>query len=589
VIRPRVSALDIVTLDASRAFRSWLSPRKNLIAEIALRGTYLDADDVNRLLALSLPGIDEVAALLEIVRLAAAQYERVVVDTAPTGHTLRLLAMPSLYARLADALDALQSHHRGVVSALTGRYEPDAADRLIESLAQDADGLMTRLRDGSRTEFVWVTLPEPMALEETSDALRTLRTIGITVRTLVVNRTAPSGGCQWDDGRRRFETRALSPLIGRFRDVDVRKVPECSTEPRSAAALVRVAASCARMSPPVRPAALPHRLYSEFPLPRKTTPVEDSLFDARWLLFGGKGGVGKTTCSAAAAVACARAWPERRFLLLSTDPAHSLGDVMGARVGDEAGPAADAPSNLDVREIDAGAGFTRFRERYLHTVDAMFEGFARPSMDAGEGRQAFRQLIDLAPPGIDEVMAISDVADLLGETGPYRTIFTDTAPTGHALRLLETPAVLREWTQALMAILLKYQEIVRSGTFGQLLVELSKRLRLLEALLRDASRTAFIIVTRAAALPREETIQLRASLERLGVGVRGVIVNAAGAGSCSRCRALVRRQSRELTALERGLAGSAPYAIIVTPSTLPPPHGDAALRAWRARWRRLAS
>lgn len=572
-------------VDAKEAFEAWLRPRKDVLTSIALRGTYLDEEDASRLLALSLPGIDEVAALLEIVRLSASAYEQVVVDTAPTGHTLRLLAMPALSAKLADVLSALQAHHRDVVRALTGRYQQDAADRLIASLADDSASLMTRLRDASQCAFVWVTLPEPMALEETSDAIAALQAEGIVVGTLIVNRATSAGGCEWDGARRRFEARALSPLAVRFPGVRLKSVPELAVEPRDAAALAALAASCSVVRPAARTPSLRRRLYAD--LDRRFVPsaVAGGLFDAQWLLFGGKGGVGKTTCAAAVALDLARAQPDARFLLLSTDPAHSLGDVLGTAVGDQAKPLGGGPQNLDIREIDAAGGLRRFRDRYRDTVDAMFEDLTRAAIDASVDRGAFRDLIDLAPPGIDEVMAIADVAELLTDGRAYRTIVTDTAPTGHALRLLEMPAVLRDWTQALMAILLKYREVVRPGAFAQLLVELSQRLRALDAILRDHARTAFVIVTRAAALPREETVALRASLERLGVAVRAVIVNAFGAGSCQRCRAAIARERREVRALASDLSSAGPYAIIVTPSALPPPHGADALEAWRQRWR----
>jgi arsenite-transporting ATPase len=563
-----VPGLEITHVDAGAALGAWLQPRKDLLATIALRGTYLDADDVNRLLALSLPGIDEAAALLEIVHLSTSTHTRVVIDTAPTGHTLRLLGMPALYERVAAALDAMQSHHREVVSALTGRYQQDAADRLIAGIARDASDLMARLRDPRGTAFIWVTLPEPMALEETADAIGALRASGISVRTLVVNRATPSGGCEWDDVRRRFEARALWPVAERFPGLDVRTVPDMPAEPRGAASLKTLGRACRRFRARVRPAPLRRRVYGSLGAPVSPLPVSADVFDAGWLLFGGKGGVGKTTCSASVALDLARSFPRERFLLLSTDPAHSLGDALGAAVDDTARAVPGGPPNLDVREIDAEAGFARFRRKYLDTID----------------HDAFRELIDLAPPGIDEVMAVADVAELLATDGGYRTVIADTAPTGHGLRLLETPSVLRAWTQALMAVLLKYREIVRAGEFARSLVDLSRRLRLLDAALRDPSRTAFIIVTRPAAGPRDETLGLHGALQGLGVPVRAVIVNAVGAGTCGRCQALVRRQLREVERL-RPLGGREGCAIIEAPSVLPPPHGVAVLLEWRSRWR----
>ena len=120
---------------------------------------------------------------------AAAAFETVIVDTAPTGHTLRLLAAPALLGRVAGLLDHLQSHHRAVVSALRGSYREDAADALIAELERegaDAGARCFGIREAS--EMSWVTLPEPMALEETSDALAALAAAGIPVRRLIVNR-----------------------------------------------------------------------------------------------------------------------------------------------------------------------------------------------------------------------------------------------------------------------------------------------------------------------------------------------------------------------------------------------------------------
>ena len=108
-----------------------------------MRGTYLDDEDVARLLALSLPGIDEVIGLIEVVRLGAG-FDRVVVDTAPTGHTLRLLAAPVLLERVAALLDGLQSHHRAVVSALRGAYRADAADAVHRRAAARGDARWRR-------------------------------------------------------------------------------------------------------------------------------------------------------------------------------------------------------------------------------------------------------------------------------------------------------------------------------------------------------------------------------------------------------------------------------------------------------------
>jgi arsenite/tail-anchored protein-transporting ATPase len=584
---PNVPRLAAANLDATRAFERWLAPRRDLLSTIAVRGTYLDNEDVGRVLKLSLPGIDEVIGLVEIARMAGAGYDAAVIDAAPTGHTLRLLASPVLLERVAGLLDGLQSHHRAVVSALRGRYSTDAADELIDQIERDGHALAARLRDETQTRITWVTLPEPMALEETVDALSVLARDRISVRSLLVNRTTPvpPEPCEWCTARRRFEARAMRPIAGRFGGMDMCTLPQLVVEPRGIKALRRVTASIARWTPPE---ATP-------PVKRRVRAVSVSRANAdglptgaRWILFGGKGGVGKSTCAAAFALTLAARDPARRILLLSSDPAHSLGDVLGVRIGNDAATVKGAPVNLRVREIDAGASLARFRSRYLDSVDEAFGRIARSSIRGGADEAAFRQLIDLAPPGIDEVIAIGEVAEALsGSLARSETIVSDTAPTGHALRLLRTPALLRDWTQALMAILLKYHEIVGAGELGRLLVQLSRRLRHLEAILRDPEQSAFVIVTRAAALPRAETIRFARALDELEIAVAAVIVNAVGAGTCARCKKLEREESRQVARLVKERPTERPCAIVEAPAEVPPPHGVGRLTAWASAWRRI--
>jgi len=585
---PRLYAADV---DAGRAFERWISHRRDLLATIAVRGTYLDDDDVARLLRLSLPGIDEVIGLMEVVRMArdgspsADRFEQVVVDTAPTGHTLRLLAAPALLTRVASLLDSLQSHHRAVVSALRGSYRDDAADALIFELEREGEALRAMLRDRGTSQVTWITIPEPMALEETADAIAALEGAGIRVDRLVVNRMTarPPQRCAWCEGRRRFEARALAPVVRRFAGRELLAFPELPAEPRGVTALRAAAKERAPWKAPAAASPLPRRIRATPDLPgegRQAGPVASG-FNQRIILFGGKGGVGKTTCAAAVAVHLAAG---KRVLLLSTDPAHSLGDVFGARFDNTPRPVPGGPPALRVREIDAAAEMDRFRKKYVAAVD---EAFARIARTAAGDQAAFRDLIDLAPPGIDEVIAVADVAEAItAETSDYDVIVTDTAPTGHALRLLQTPAVLRDWTLALMAILLKYREIVGAGSLAALLVQLSKRLRGLQDILADPAQSRFVAVTRAGAVPVLETIELIAALRSMGIAIGAVVVNAAGAGTCSRCRTSVRQQARVLAPLHAAAAEGG-YAIIEAPAEIPPPHRVEALLEWGLAWRRL--
>jgi arsenite/tail-anchored protein-transporting ATPase len=572
-------------IDARRAFERWLHGRRATLETIATRGTWLDAADVATLLRLSLPGIDEVAALLEMLALGrSGQYDVVVIDTAPTGHTLRLLAMPDALGRLAELFDAMQAKHRAVVSALRGRWQPDAGDALLHEIASGVEDLSALLRERART--FWVTLPEPMAVSETLDAVASLERLGIGVEALILNRVTPRppSRCARCQARRGFEARAIATLRRRLPAIPLRIVPAFEKEPRGAPALQAVARALG--TPAAPPAVRRAALWRAWKPGRTRAIAADLAGEAtRLLMFGGKGGVGKTTCAAAVAVALAEATPTRSILLVSSDPAHSLGDVFDRPVTDRPRAIVPRRPNLLVRELDAASRFASLRQRYAESVDALFARIGRGAIDLAHDRHVLARLLESAPPGIDELMAVSEVAEHVTDAADGESLVVlDLAPTGHALRLLETPALVQAWARAVMGMLLKYQAVVGIGELGATLLGLSKSLGRLLALFTDTERCRFVVVTRAAALPRAETVRLLDDLARMRVPVRAVIVNAAGRGACTRCRAEAASEARELRTIAR-TAGAAGASLIVTPEQAPPPAGHAALAVWAATWR----
>jgi arsenite/tail-anchored protein-transporting ATPase len=271
---------------------------------------------------------------------------------------------------------------------------------------------------------------------------------------------------------------------------------------------------------------------------------------------------------------------------VSTDPAHSLGDAFGAALSDTPAPVRGGGSNLVVREMDAPAGFRRVREHDADAIDALFDRLTsrggNVAIDAGHDRRVMQGLIDLAPPGIDELAAVIDVTDTI-EADPDVMIIMDTAPSGHALRLLEMPALVQNWTKALMSILLKYQPVAGIGEFGAVLLKLSQGLSRLRALLSDPHRAAFVVVTRGASLPRAETIRLVARLRQMQIHVPATIVNAVGRGACAACRTEAAWEEREIAQLRRQLPNV--MRTILAPAQWPPPRGAAALRRWQQQWR----
>ena len=177
----------------------------------------------------------------------------------------------------------------------------------------------------------------------------------------------------------------------------------------------------------------------------------------------------------------ARADRRRRVLLLSTDPAHSLGDVFRAEVGRH-GPH-DARRSAESGRARARCGRRAGVAARRRSKAAFDEIAAAVGIEGAGSTIGAAGLMDLAPPGIDELFGILSVVEA---RSAYDVIVVDTAPTGHALRLLEMPEAAREWMQVLLRVLLKYRSLVRPGRLAEELVDVSKAIRELIALLRDA-------------------------------------------------------------------------------------------------------
>ena len=242
------------------------------------------------------------------------------------------------------------------------------------------------------------------------------------------------------------------------------------------------------------------------------------------VIFGGKGGVGKTTAAAAFALTLARENPKQQILIFSTDPAHSLSDSFNEEIGElKRGVAGN--KNLDAMEIDPGKWFEELKQRYRSWTDELFASLTGNSkMEIKFDREAMRELVELTPPGIDEIAALGTISDLL-DSERYNTIVLDTAPTGHLIRFLELPQVALSWIRTFMKLLLKYQNVLRANQVAEELVALSKSIKKVLALMTDAERCEFVGVAIPERMSLEESIDLAKSLEKLNVPMRKLLIN----------------------------------------------------------------
>jgi len=231
-----------------------------------------DADDEGGLGALmgmggSMPGADEAAAMRQLLEyLDDPRFDRVVVDTAPTGHTLRLLQLPEIMDSMVGRLMSFRQRMSGMVDGLKGMFgggddDPDPSAELDE-LRERIERLRAVLRDPDQTDFRVVMIPEEMSVVESERLVDRLGEFGIPVQTLVVNRVMESvdditdaeidpewivtpnlDDCEFCQRRWQVQQDALQRATDLFRNRTVKRVPLLADEVRGEAAL-RVVAAC---------------------------------------------------------------------------------------------------------------------------------------------------------------------------------------------------------------------------------------------------------------------------------------------------------------------------------------------------------
>jgi arsenite-transporting ATPase len=229
----------------------------------------------------------------------------------------------------------------------------------------------------------------------------------------------------------------------------------------------------------------------------------------RVLFFAGKGGVGKTTCSASVALQLAR---HENVTLLSVDPAHSVRDVFANQ---------QPPENLTVEAIDTRAKWRQFRDALGEEIERAVGALTPSGLSVAHDTEAMRKLIEIAPPGADELFAITRLADLIADGNK---VVVDTAPTGHFLRLIDLPKTAGEWVHEFMRILLRYRELIPPGTLGEELLRASRALHSVEETLRS-ERCRIVVVTRPERVVIAETKRLLGEIAQRGMHAGDVIAN----------------------------------------------------------------
>ena len=267
--------------------------------------------------------------------------------------------------------------------------------------------------------------------------------------------------------------------------------------------------------------------------------------DLKLIIFGGKGGVGKTSCAVATALALSENF---KTLLISTDPAHSVSDCLDQQIGYKV-VKIDGASNLSAIEVVADEALSEFKTAHQSELQKLL------STSTNLDQEDIEEMLTLSIPGIDEIMSFKAIIDFI-EEGKYDKYVVDTAPTGHALRLISSPKMLDAWIKVAVKMRWKYRYIISSfsGSYKQdevdaFLFSLKKTVKRIENLLQDHTKCNFIPVCIPEAMAIAETIRLLSDLSKSGIIARQIIVNnVAVSEDCSFCK---RRKAGQLRYIQQ--------------------------------------
>ena len=260
------------------------------------------------------------------------------------------------------------------------------------------------------------------------------------------------------------------------------------------------------------------------------TGLENS--DLKLIIFGGKGGVGKTSCAVATAIALSENF---KTLLISTDPAHSVSDCLDENIGYKV-VKVDGVLNLSAIEVVADEALAAFKTAHQSELKKLLE--TSTNLDSED----IEDMLTLSIPGIDEIMSFKTIIDFM-EEGKYDKYVVDTAPTGHVLRLISSPKLLDAWIKVASKMRWKYRYMITSfsGSYkmdevDNLLLNLKKTVKRIENILKDKTKCEFIPVCIPESMAISETVRLLADLSKYEIIPRQIIINnVMTANDCSFC------------------------------------------------------
>jgi len=465
-----LSALEIDPQAAAQAYRDRIvAPVRGVLPEGVVKGI---EEQLSGACTTEIAAFDEFTALLTDEALTA-DYEHIIFDTAPTGHTIRLLQLPGAWSGFLE-------EGKGDASCL-GPLAGLAKQRAQYKAAVDA------LANPTRTRLVLVARAQASTLREAERTHNELAAIGLSQQHLVINGVFPAEAALQDPLAAAICRREQAALAAMPAALLALPSDRIALKPFDLVGLAALRQLLGATSPRVEAMLVE---LNRVDAPNLSQLVDEIAADGHGLvMLMGKGGVGKTTLAAAVAVELAHRGLSVH--LTTSDPAAHLAETLG-----------DAPPHLSVSRIDPHAVTEQYRAQVLASKGARLDAAGRALLEE-----------DLRSPCTEEIAVFQAFSRIIREAGT-RFVVMDTAPTGHTLLLLDATGAY-------------HRDIVRQMADSQAHF-VTPMMRL-----QDPKQTKVLLVTLAETTPVLEAANLQADLRRAGIEPWAWIVNNSVAASAA--------------------------------------------------------